>query len=374
MPAIYASMRSASDVALYTSMGEAPPVVIPDAPTGVSATATGGSTATFSLTDTNGGTAVYRWQISLVGSGTWADAVGGTNPAVSATFLATGGTPATEWLVRARGETGAGDSAWVQGATSFWFDNTATGGGTIGAADRTPPTLTGSIAITALTAASYTATCPVASDAVGVSGYQWRLGGAGVWTDIASGGRVANFSGRTPSSTDTLEMRARDAAGNFSPALTTSVTLLSVGVVPTVTLQPVGATIVEGVTATFTAAFSGTPTPTYQWFRDGLAISGETGLSYSLVTVLADNGAIFTCTATNAEGSATTDPVTLLVVQEGSVSASEVWAYTLPNGLPAGQVFAELHAFLLALQTPPVPPLPGQELILFPPRVVSDSN
>lgn len=349
MPAIYASMRSASDVALYPSMGEAPPVVIPDDPTGVTATATGGTTATFSLTDTNGGTAVYRWQISLVGSGTWADAVGGTNPAVSATFLATGGTPATEWLVRARGETGAGDSAWVQASTSFWFDNTGVGGGTIGAADTTPPTLTGSIAITALTAASYTATCPVASDAVGVSGYQWRLGGSGAWTDIASGGRVASFSGRTPSSTDTLEMRARDAAGNFSDALTTSVTLLDVGVAPTVTLQPVGATIVEGVTATFTAGFVGVPTPTYQWYRDGLTISDETGLSYSLVTALADNGAIFTCVATNAAGTVTTDPVTLLVVPQGSATASEIWNYVMSNGQTAEANVLAIRTLLLVI-------------------------
>ncbi len=228
MPAVYASMRSAGNAALYVSMGEAEPVVVPNAPTGVTATPTGGTTASFSLTDTNGGTAAYRWQISLVGSGTWADAVGGANPGAVGVvaFNATGGTPATEWLVRARAENTAGNSAWVQAATSFWFDNTGTGGGIIGAADVTAPTLTGSIAITALTSTSYTATCPPASDAVGVTGYQWRLGGTGAWTDIAAGGRVDSFTGRTPASTDSLEMRARDAAGNFSAPLATSIALL----------------------------------------------------------------------------------------------------------------------------------------------------
>ena len=312
MPAIYASMRSASDVALYPSMGEAPPVVVPNAPTGVTATVTGGTTASFSLTDTNAGTALYRWQISLVGSGTWADAVGvGSNPGAATTFSATGGTPATEWIVRARGETGAGDSSWVNGASSWWFDNTGTGGGVIGAADTTAPTLTGSISITALTSTSYNYECPPASDAVGVTGYQARFGGTGAWTDIPSGGRAGSRTGRTPASTDSLEMRARDASGNFSAILTTSITLL--GIAPAVTTQPANASVADGAIATFTAAFSGTPTPTQQWFRNGAAISGATGLSYSLSSVLADTGSIFTCTATNATGSVTTNAVTLTV-------------------------------------------------------------
>lgn len=335
MPAIYASMRSASDVALYPSMGEAPPVVVPNAPTGVAATPTGGTTATFSLTDTNAGTATYRWQISLVGSGTWADAVGvGSNPGAATAFSATGGTPATEWLVRARGETGAGDSAWVQAASSFWFDNTGTGGGVIGAADVTAPTLTGTIAITALTSTGYTATCPAASDAVGVTGYQWRLGGAGAWTDIAAGGRTATFTGRTPASTDSLEMRARDASGNFSPALTTSITLL--GVAPAVTTQPSSASVAAGATSTFTAAFSGTPTPTRQWFRNGAAISGATGLSYSLATVLGDTGAIFTCTATNSAGTISTNAVTLTVTATATAPsiATQPASQTVAEGSP----------------------------------------
>lgn len=349
MPAIYASMRSAGNAALYPSMGEAAPVVVPNAPAGVTATPTGGTAADLSLTETNGGTASYRWQISLVGSGTWADAVGGSNPGAlgATTFSATGGTPATEWLVRARAENAAGDSAWVQAATSFWFDNTGTGGGVIGAADTTAPTLTGNIAITALTSTSYTATCPAASDAVGVTGYQWRLGGAGAWTDILAGGRTANFVGRTPAATDSLEMRARDASGNFSIALTTNITLL--GIAPTVTTQPQGVSVIAGDIATFTAAFAGTPTPTRQWYRNGAAISGATGLSYSLTTVLGDAGALFTCTATNSAGTVTTNAAALTVTQ--AVVAPSIVTQPASQTVQAG---ADATFTVLASGTAPI--------------------
>lgn len=81
------------------------------------------------------------------------------------------------------------------------------------------------IGIASLTQTGYTATCPVASDDTAVTGYQYRIDG-GSWTTIAAGGRVASISGRTPGATDSLEMRAFDAAGNYSTALSSSVTLL----------------------------------------------------------------------------------------------------------------------------------------------------
>lgn len=95
-------------------------------------------------------------------------------------------------------------------------------------AETDPPTFSGgaAIAVTSLTQTSYTGTCPVATDNTAVTGYQYRLNG-GSWTTIGSGGRVVNITGRTPGATDTLDMRAFDAAGNYSSALTASVTLLS---------------------------------------------------------------------------------------------------------------------------------------------------
>lgn len=94
-------------------------------------------------------------------------------------------------------------------------------------AETNAPTFAGGaeVSITSLAQTSYTATCPVATDDTAVTGYQYRIDG-GSWITISAGGRVASISGRTPGATDSLEMRAFDAAGNYSTALSSSVMLL----------------------------------------------------------------------------------------------------------------------------------------------------
>lgn len=305
----------------WAQLEDTPVVATPAAPTAVSGVATGATTATITLTDNSGGTAAHRVQVRPVG-GTFADAVGATNPmpAGTLTFTATGLAAGVEHETQVRAERTGLQSVYVPGAAAWWQDVPVGGGGEL-PTDTTSPTLTGTIAITALTSTSYTATCPAGTDAVGVTLYQWRLGGSGAWTTIPSGGRVISFTGRTPNNNDTLEMRCGDAAGNFSAPLSIGVTLL--GIAPQVTTQPSAQSVVEGASFTFTAAFSGTPVPARQWDRNGALISGATGLSYTGTATLADNGAIFTCTAINSAGAITTNAVTLTVTV-GSVAPSFV--------------------------------------------------
>lgn len=83
--------------------------------------------------------------------------------------------------------------------------------------------------VSAITSSSYTITIPAATDAVGVAGYEYSLNG-GAYIGM---GLTANIAGRASGSTDTVAARAFDAAGNRStPALTASVTLLSLVPVP----------------------------------------------------------------------------------------------------------------------------------------------
>ena len=53
----------------------------------------------------------------------------------------------------------------------------------------------------------------------------------------------------------------------------------------------------------------------YQWRRNGIAISGATAASYTTppLTIAADNGAAFSVVATNALGTATSTAATLTV-------------------------------------------------------------
>ncbi|SFE98988.1 PQQ-dependent sugar dehydrogenase [Spirosoma endophyticum] len=85
--------------------------------------------------------------------------------------------------------------------------------------------------------------------------------------------------------------------------------------VPVIAVQPTSKTVSVGQSVTFTTVASGNPTPTYQWQRNGVSISGATSVSYTVASpVLADNGATFRVVVSNAAGSATSNEVTLTVI------------------------------------------------------------
>lgn len=80
--------------------------------------------------------------------------------------------------------------------------------------DSEDPQLLGVVAISALTPTSYTASWAMATDNVGVAAYEYRLNG-GPWTSNGLSTSV-NIAGRTPLTADVVEVRARDAALNYS--------------------------------------------------------------------------------------------------------------------------------------------------------------
>lgn len=81
---------------------------------------------------------------------------------------------------------------------------------------------------------------------------------------------------------------------------------------PTITTQPANRAVTLGLTATFTVVATGTAPLTYQWSKNGAAISGATSASYATpATQTTDNGSIFTVTVTNAYGSVVSSPATL---------------------------------------------------------------
>jgi hypothetical protein len=104
---------------------------------------------------------------------------------------------------------------------------------------------------------------------------------------------------------------------------------------------------------TFTAAASGTPAPTFQWFKGVDAISGATSATYSLTSVSAGDAASYTVVATNAVGSATSSAAVLTVA---SASPYDTWAasYGLdpagngaPTANPSGDGVVNLVKFAL---------------------------
>jgi hypothetical protein len=101
----------------------------------------------------------------------------------------------------------------------------------------------------------------------------------------------------------------------------------TVDATPVVTTQPTSQTVDVAQAATFTAAATGTPTPTVQWqlSTDGgstwTTVTGATGTTYTTPLVTAsDNANQYRAVFTNSAGSATTNVASLTVVVGPSVT------------------------------------------------------
>src|SRR5437763_260585 len=85
-------------------------------------------------------------------------------------------------------------------------------------------------------------------------------------------------------------------------------------VAPSITAQPTNDTVTAGQAASFSVVATGTAPLSYQWQKNGTAISGATSASYTTAaTTSADNGAQFVVVVSNSAGSVTSNAATLTV-------------------------------------------------------------
>ncbi|MGV3772460.1 MAG: lectin-like domain-containing protein [Verrucomicrobiales bacterium] len=108
-----------------------------------------------------------------------------------------------------------------------------------------------------------------------------------------------------------------------------------------ITIPPVAQTILAGRPVTFELGVNDTAGVTYQWFRNGTAITGATSSSYTIDSVAAaDNTATFSVRATRGTLIVNSDPVTLSVLTLVDPVNPQV-NFNFDNGeVPAGsQVF-----------------------------------
>ena len=96
---------------------------------------------------------------------------------------------------------------------------------------------------------------------------------------------------------------------NVSAADVTPVT-----VAPSFTTQPQGVTVNTGAAITLAAAASGTPTPTFQWNKNGTPINGATSATLTIASAQAADAGTYTVTATNGVGSPVTSNSAVVTV------------------------------------------------------------
>ena len=120
------------------------------------------------------------------------------------------------------------------------------------------------------------------------------------------------------------------------PPLTAAHFVLQAAVVanvaPTFTTQPVSQSVVVGQPVTFTAAASGSPSPTFQWFKNGATVAGATSATLTLPSVQSNDAATYWVVATNAAGAATSTGAVLTVLAPPAVTTQPLSSAVFAGG------------------------------------------
>ena len=103
---------------------------------------------------------------------------------------------------------------------------------------------------------------------------------------------------------------------------------------PTITTQPTAKTVPVGGTVQFIAAVAGSPTPTLQWFKGSSPISGATTTILTISGATSVDVATYALVATNSQGSATSNTVTLTVT--GGVTAPTITTQPSASAVTVG--------------------------------------
>lgn len=149
--------------------------------------------------------------------------------------------------------------------------------------------------------------------------YSWFLNG----TNLADSG---NISGTTTALLSILSATASNSGSyqlvvtNLTGTVTSSITILNVGFIPTVSVQPASQTNLAGSSTAFLATTGGSTPQAYRWRRSGTNISngsiylGVTTTNLILTGITTNAGGNYTLVATNLFGAITSSVVTLTVV------------------------------------------------------------
>ncbi|MFT3866939.1 MAG: HYR domain-containing protein [Nibricoccus sp.] len=136
--------------------------------------------------------------------------------------------------------------------------------------------------------------------------YQWRKGS----TPIA-GATDATFTIPSAQTTDAGSYSV--VVSNPAGSMTSSAATLSVKIPPSITTQPINATVTAGKNASFRVVASGSTTLAYQWYFNGVAISGANAATCTITAAQSANAGVYSVVVSNMVGNATSAGAILTV-------------------------------------------------------------
>ena len=253
-----------------------------------------GATATFSVAASGTGSLTYQW--SKNGS------------------VVSGATGATLSLSNVQSGDAGSYTAVVTNSAGSVTSNAASLIVSTSASGPNIATQPESLTVTAGGSAAFTV---VASGTAPLS-YQWSKNGAAI---VGATGSTFALSSSQLSDAGSYSVVVSNATGSVTSTVATlTVNASASGSGPLITVQPTNQTATVG----FLAQFSVTATPflglTYQWYKNGSAISGATSFLYTVNTVTSVDAGAYTVIVSNGVGSVTSAAATLTVIGAGGLA------------------------------------------------------
>ncbi|MGN6644989.1 MAG: glycosyl hydrolase family 8 [Cytophaga sp.] len=221
-----------------------------------------GTSVTFTATPTNGGTPTYQWRknstnISGATAATYTVSTLANNDKIDVVMTSTA------------------NCRSANTATSAQTTITVT-------SSVTPAVSIASSATTICAGTSVTFTATPTNG--GTPTYQWRKNGTNI-----SGATAATYTVSTLANNDQIDVVMTSTASCRSANTATSaqtVMTVNASITPSVAISASATTICAGTSVSFTAVPTNGGTPTYQWRKNGTAISGATGATYAASTLV----------------------------------------------------------------------------------------
>jgi Domain of unknown function (DUF4082)/Domain of unknown function (DUF4091)/Abnormal spindle-like microcephaly-assoc'd, ASPM-SPD-2-Hydin/Immunoglobulin I-set domain len=205
-------------------------------------------------------------------------------------------------------------------AANYWVDVVFKGtSSTLPKISSEPANKTVTVGQTASFSVTATGTTPLS--------YQWQKNGAAI-----GGATSSSYTTPATTSADNGALFAVVVSNSVGKVTSSSATL-TINSVPAITSQPVSKTVIAGQTATFAVSATGAAPLSYQWRKNGTAISGAISASYTTpAEQTTDNGAQFSAVVSNRAGSVTSNSAVL------TVNASTLALNASPASLSFGSI------------------------------------